>query len=188
MVIEGPSSFFNTMHIKFNPARSTADNLARAGEIFKRYNPAYPFDYQFADQEYATKFHNEQRIRTMSALFAGLAIFISCLGLFGLSAFVAESRVKEIGVRKVLGASVTGIARLLSIDFVRLVVISLVIATPVAWYAMSYWLKGYAYRIHIGWGVFVLAGVLAVVIALVTVSFQAVRAAMANPMRSLRSE
>ena len=188
VVIEGPYSFFNTMHIKFNPTRTTADNLARAGAIFKRYNPAYPFDYQFADQEYATKFHNEQRIRTMSGLFAGLAIFISCLGLFGLSAYVAESRVKEIGVRKVLGASVTEIARLLSIDFVRLVVISLVIATPVAWYAMDYWLKGYAYRIPIGWGVFVLAGVLAVVIALVTVSFQAVRAAMANPVRSLRSE
>jgi len=188
MVIQGPSSFFNTIHIKLNPARSTAAGLAKAGEIFRRYNPAYPFDYQFADQDYATKFRNEQRTRTMSGLFAGLAIFISCLGLFGLSAYVAESRVKEIGVRKVLGASVAGIARLLSVDFVRLVVVSLVIATPVAWYAMSRWLADYQYRINIGWGVFVLAGGLAVLIALVTVSFQAVRAGLANPVKSLRSE
>jgi len=188
VVIEGPSSWFNTMHIKFNPARSTADNLARAEVIFKRYNPAYPFDYQFIDQEYAIRFHNEERIRTMSALFAGLAIFISCLGLFGLSAFVAESRVKEIGVRKVLGASVAGIARLLSVEFVRLVLVSLAIATPVAWYAMERWLSDYNYRIGIRWETFVVAGGLAVVIAVVTVSYQAVRAAMANPVRSLRSE
>ena len=117
-----------------------------------------------------------------------MAIFISCLGLFGLSAFVAESRVKEIGVRKVLGASVTGIARLLSVEFVGLVVVSMVIATPVAWYAMERWLSDYHYRIGIHWGTFVVAGVLAVVIAVVTVSFQAVRAAMANPVKSLRSE
>jgi ABC-type antimicrobial peptide transport system permease subunit len=124
----------------------------------------------------------------MAGLFAALAIFISCLGLFGLSAFVAESRVKEIGVRKVLGASVSGIARLLSIDFIRLVLVAFVIAAPIAGYAMNRWLLGYEYRVTIGWAVFVLAGVLAVVIAVLTVSFQAIRAATANPVRSLRSE
>lgn len=189
VVIEGPaSSYFNVIHFKLNPARSTADNLARAEAIFKKYNPAYPFDYEFSDQRYASLFRHEQRTRTMSGLFAGLTIFISCLGLFGLSAFVAESRVKEIGVRKVLGASVAGIARLLSMEFVRLVVISLVIATPLAWYAMSRWLSDFNYRIGIRWETFVVAGVLAIVIALATVSFQAVRAAMANPVKSLRSE
>jgi hypothetical protein len=188
VVIEGPSSFFNVIHFKLNPAHSTADNLAGAEAIFKKYNPAYPFDYEFSDQRYASLFRHEQRTRTMSGLFAGLTIFISCLGLFGLSAFVAESRVKEIGVRKVLGASVAGIARLLSVEFVRLVVISLVIATPLAWYAMSRWLSGFNYRISIRWETFVVAGVLAVVIALATVSFQAVRAAMVNPVKSLRSE
>jgi putative ABC transport system permease protein len=188
MVIKCSSSYFNVVHIKLNPVNSTAVNLAKVGKIFKRYNPVYPFDYQFVDQEYATKFHNEQRTRTMSGLFAGLAIFISCLGLFGLSAFVAESRVKEIGVRKVLGASVPEIARLLSVEFVRLVLVSLVIATPVAWYAMERWLSEYNYRIGMHWGTFVVAGGLAVVIALVTVSFQAVRAAIANPVNSLRKE
>jgi ABC-type antimicrobial peptide transport system permease subunit len=187
MLIKGFLSS-NALHIRFNPENSTAHNLARAGKIFKRYNPGYPFDYQFVDQEFAAKFRNEQRTRTLSAMFAGLAIFISCLGLFGLSAFVAESRVKEIGVRKVLGASVPGIARLLSVEFVRLVLVALVIAAPVAWYAMQRWLSDYHYRIGIHWGTFAVAGGLAVVIALVTVSFQAVRAAIANPVNSLRKE
>src|SRR5580658_1318431 len=188
-MIQGPASgFFSTMHIRFDPAHSTAASLEKTQAVFKRYSPSYPFDYQFVDQQYALNFDDAQRTKTMAGLFAALAIFISCLGLFGLSAFVAESRVKEIGVRKVLGASVSGIAGLLSIDFVRLVLISFVIAAPVAWYAMNRWLAGYNYRITPGWAVFVLAGVLAVVIALLTVSFQAIRAAMANPVKSLRSE
>ncbi|HEY4110696.1 ABC transporter permease [Puia sp.] len=188
IVIEGPAAALRTMHIRFNPGRSTAVSLAGAERIFKKYNPAYPFDYSFVDAEYARKFGDEQRTKTMAGLFAGLAIFISCLGLFGLSAYVAESRIKEIGVRKVLGASVSGIARLLSINFVQLVLIAIVIATPVAWYGMNKWLEAYTYHITVGWGVFVLAGLLAMVIALMTVSFQAVRAARANPVRSLRSE
>jgi putative ABC transport system permease protein len=188
VVIEGPSSFFNVLHFKLNPARSTEENLAKAEAIFKKYNPAYPFDYEFSDQRYAALFRHEQRTRTMSGLFAGLTIFISCLGLFGLSAFVAESRVKEIGVRKVLGASVAGIARLLSVEFVRLVVISLVIAAPLAWYAMDRWLSDYNYRISVRWETFVAAGVMAIVIAMATVSFQAIRAALVNPAKSLRSE
>ena len=142
MVIQGPSSFFNTMHIKFNPARPMADNLARAEVIFKRYNPAYPFDYQFADQEYAAKFHNEQRTRTMSGLFAGLAIFISCLGLFGLSAFVTESRVKEIGVRKVLWGFSARDCAVCCLCRICPACAGLAgdCATPVAWYAMQRWL------------------------------------------------
>ena len=124
----------------------------------------------------------------MAGLFATLAIFISCLGLFGLSAYVAESRVKEIGVRKVLGASVVNIAKLLSFDFVKLVIVSIIIATPVAWYAMNKWLQDYTYRINIGWGIFAAAGLLAIMIALLTVSFQSVKAAIANPVTSLRTE
>jgi ABC-type antimicrobial peptide transport system permease subunit len=189
VVIEGPGGdWFNTMQIKLNPAHSTAAGLAGAEGIFKKYNPAYPFDYQFVDREYASNFADEQRTKTMAALFAALAVFISCLGLFGLSAYVAESRVKEIGVRKVLGASVSSIAGLLSLDFVRKVLISIVIGSPLAWYGMNRWLSDYTYRITIGWGIFVVGGLLAIVITLLTVSFQALRAATANPATSLRSE
>jgi ABC-type antimicrobial peptide transport system permease subunit len=176
------------MHIRFEPALSTANALSKTEAIFKKYNPAYPFDYKFVDQEYAKKFDDEQRTKTMAGLFAGLAIFISCLGLFGLSAYVAESRTKEIGVRKVLGASVFNITKLLSLDFVKLVVISIVIATPVAWYAMNKWLEDYTYRINISWVIFFIAGLLAITIALVTVSYQAIKAAIANPVESLRTE
>ena len=188
-MIQGPASgVFTTMHIRFSPANSTAASLEKTQAIFRRYNTAYPFDYHFVDQEYARQFEDEQRTKTMAGLFAALAIFISCLGLFGLSAFVAESRIKEIGVRKVLGASVSGITRLLSIDFIRLVLIAFAIAAPVAWYAMNHWLAGYAYRITMGWAVFAVAGAMAVIIAVLTVSFQAVRAATVNPVDSLRSE
>jgi ABC-type antimicrobial peptide transport system permease subunit len=147
-----------------------------------------PFDYKFVDEQYAQQFDNEQRTKTMAGLFAALAIFISCLGLFGLSAYVAESRIKEIGVRKVLGATVFSITKLLSLDFIKLVVVSLIIATPVAWYAMSKWLQSYTYRINISWVIFFIAGLLAIAIALATVSFQAIKAAIANPVKSLRTE
>lgn len=187
-VIMGPGAWFNTIHIKFNPGRSTGGNLAKTEQVFKKYNPAYPFDYKFVDQEYAKKFDDQQRTKTMAGLFAALAIFISCLGLFGLSAYIAESRIKEIGVRKVLGASVLNITKLLSVDFIKLVIISIIIATPVAWFAMNKWLEEYNYRIKIGWGIFVLAGILAILIAVITVSFQAIKAAVANPAESLKSE
>src|SRR5262249_37584951 len=120
-----------TMHIKFAPGITTKQGLAKTEAVFKKYNPAYPFEFVFVDREYASNFDDNRRTGEMVGLFAGLAIFISCLGLFGLSAYVAESRVKEIGVRKVLGASVTGIARLLSVEFLWLVVVSLLIAAPV---------------------------------------------------------
>lgn len=188
MVIEGPKSWFTTMHIKFNPGHATAENLAKAEQIFRKYNPSYPFDYKFVDDEYARNFHNEQRLKTLAGLFASLTIFISCLGLFGLSAYVAESRVKEIGVRKVLGASVLSITQLLSVDFIKLVVVSVAIASPIAWYAMNRWLETYSYRVNIGWNIFLIAGLLAVAIALATISFQSIKAAVANPIKSLRTE
>jgi len=189
MVIEGPKKgWFNTMQVKFSPTNITAENLAATGKILKKFNPAYPFDYQFVDEQYARNFDSEQRTKTLAGLFASLAVLISCLGLFGLSAYVAESRVKEIGVRKILGASAAGIAALLSVDFIKLVLISIMIATPVAWYAMNQWLQGYSYHVSIGWGIFLVAGVLAVAIALVTVSFQSIKASLANPVKSLRSE
>jgi putative ABC transport system permease protein len=187
LVIEGPKSWFTTMHIKFNAGGSTAGSITKAEQIFKKYNPAYPFDYKFVDGEYARNFDNEQRTKKLAGLFAFLAISISCLGLFGLSAFMAETRIKEIGVRKVLGASAVSIAKLLSVDFIKLVIISILIASPVAWYAMNQWLQNYTYRIHIGWAVFLTAGLLALIIALFTVSFQSIKAAVANPVKSLKA-
>jgi len=187
-VIYGPGAWFNIMQIKLNAVNSTSANLAKAEKVLKKYNPAYPFDYKFADQEYAAKFNNEERTKTMAGLFAFLAIFISCLGLLGLSVYMAETRIKEIGVRKVLGASALNIAKLLSFDFIKLVCIAIVIATPVAYYAMDQWLRDYSYRISLGAGIFISAGALAILIALVTVSFQSMKSALANPVKSLRTE
>jgi ABC-type antimicrobial peptide transport system permease subunit len=188
MVIEGAKGWFSTVNIRLNDAHPTAENLKKAKVIFSRYNPEYPFQYNFIDQEYAQKFDDEKRTGTLAALFAGLTIFISCLGLFGLATYMAENRVKEIGVRKVLGASVAGIVNLLSRDFLWLVIISFFIAAPIAWWAMHKWLQAYPYRVSIQWWVFVMAGGLSMGIAVATVSWQAIRAALANPARSLRSE
>jgi ABC-type antimicrobial peptide transport system permease subunit len=188
MVIEGGKGWFNVMHIKLNPQNTTAQNLAKAEGIFKKYNPEYPFEYKFIDEEYARKFDDERRTATLTALFAALTIFISCLGLFGLAAYMAQNRIKEIGVRKVLGASVASITTLLSKDFLKLVVISLIIAAPVAGYGMYKWLQDYPYRVSLEWWVFAVAGLAAVSIALLTVSFQAIRAARANPVKNLRTE
>ncbi|HSN10138.1 MAG TPA: ABC transporter permease [Hanamia sp.] len=189
LMINGPGTgWFNVIHIKMNPAKSVAQDLKLAEDVFKQYNPQYPFDYKFVDSEYAKKFEDTQRTATLAALFAGLTIIISCLGLFGLAAYMAENRIKEIGVRKVLGASVTSITTLLSKDFLKLVIISIAIASPIAWYAMHQWLQGYSYRVKIDWWVFAGAGIIAVAISLITVSFQAIKAAMANPVKSLRSE
>ncbi len=188
LAIMGPAASFQVIHYKLNPANSTAKNLALAGDVFKKYNPQYPFEYHFIDEDYAKKFEEEKRTGTLAALFAGLTIFISCLGLFGLAASMAENRIKEIGVRKVLGASVAGVTTLLSIDFIKLVGISFLIAAPFAWWAMNRWLQSYTYRVDIEWWVFVLAGALSIMIALFTVSSQAIKAAMANPVDALRDE
>ena len=162
--------------------------LAAITPVMEKHNPAYPFDYHFVDEEFNKKFSGENQVGQLSGIFAVLAIFISCLGLFGLASFMAERRTKEIGVRKVLGASVSQLWMLLSKDFVLLVIISCVIASPVAFYFLHGWLKKYDYRIDISPFVFVLAAVVAVLITLITVSFQAIKAAVANPVKSLRSE
>ena len=156
--------------------------------IFDRYNPAFPFEYKFADEQYAKKFNYEELVGNLAAIIAVLIVFISCMGLFGLASFTAEQRIKEIGVRKVLGASVLNLWKLLSIDFVVLVLIACAIGIPVAWYAMARWLKQYEYKIDISVGVFLSVVVLSIVITLLTVSYQAIRAATANPVKNLRSE
>ncbi len=189
MMIFGPARNFGyVVHIRFNPVKTTADNLATTQKIFKLYNPQYPFEYVFADESYARKFEDTQRTAKLAALFAGLTIFISCLGLFALATYTAEQRTKEIGVRKVLGASAFNVTALISKDFIKLVVVSFIIASPVAWFAMNKWIQGYSYRIGIEWWVFAMAGIATVLIALLTVSFQSIKAALANPVKSLRTE
>jgi putative ABC transport system permease protein len=155
---------------------------------WNEFAPGHPFSYSFMDERFESMYNSERRIRTIFGVFSGLAIFIACLGLFGLATFVAEQRTKEIGIRKVLGASVPDLVGLLSKDFARLVVIAFVVAAPVAWYVMQQWLQDFEYRVTLGWQTFAIAGVMALGIALLTVSFQAVKAALANPVKSLRSE
>lgn len=156
--------------------------------VIKKFNSSYPFEYSFVDEDFKKLFEGENLIGTLAALFAGLAIFISCLGLFGLAAYTAERRIKEIGIRKVLGASVTGITSLLSKDFLKLVIISCILAAPLAWYFMNKWLQDYEYRTVISWWMFVVPALIALAIALLTVSFQAIKAALMNPVKSLRTE
>ncbi len=176
------------MELKLNPQKSVAESIARIEAAFKKHIPSAPFDYKFADTEFAAKFAAENRIGTLSVFFATLAIFISCLGLFGLASFVAEQRTKEIGVRKVLGASVFNLWNLLSKEFVILVIISFLIAVPLSYYFMSNWLQNYQYRTEISWWFFAIAGTGTMLITLATVSFQAIKAAIANPVKSLRTE
>jgi ABC-type antimicrobial peptide transport system permease subunit len=189
-----PTLFFYDPHphgvmmYRLSPRIKTADAIAQLTDIFRKYNASYPFTYTFADENYAAKFNLEELIGKLAGLFAGLAIFISCLGLFGLAAYIAEQRTKEIGIRKVLGASVSQVWLLLSKEFIVLVLISSVIASPVAFYFLSDWLQKYSYRIAIGVSVFIWAAFTAMTITLLTISFQAIKAALANPVRSLRSE
>ena len=188
MVIEGAKAWFNVVHIKLNKNQTISANMNEAEKIFKNYNPLYPFEYTFVDQEYQQKFNDIKLTGKLSALFAFLTILISCLGLFGLSAYMAENKVKEIGIRKVMGASVGGIVTMLSKEFIKLVLFSLAVSAPIAWYVMSQWLETIPYRITLDVWIFISAGALAIFIALVTVSFQSIKAAMGNPVDSLRSE
>jgi ABC-type antimicrobial peptide transport system permease subunit len=174
--------------VRINPGMSASKAISIMKPIFDKYNPAFPFEYQFADEQYAKKFNYEELVGNLAAIMGVLAIFISCLGLFGLASFTAEQRVKEIGVRKVLGASVFNLWKLLSKDFVVLVLIACAIATPVAWYAMNEWLKNYEYKISIGFGAFAIVVALSITITLITVSFQSIKAALSNPVKSLRTE
>ncbi len=162
--------------------------LATIENKYKAAGPGMPFNYEFLDEAFDNMYRQERRVGTVAMAFAILAIIIACLGLFGLATYIAEQRTKEIGIRKVLGASVSNIIRMLSKDFVKLVILAFVIATPIAWWFMDKWLQEFAYRIDINWGVFAVTGLVALIVALITLSFQAIRAAIANPVDSLKTE
>jgi len=164
------------------------DAISKVESIFKKYNPESPFEYHFVDEDYARKFGNEERVGKLATFFAALAVFISCLGIFGLASFTAEQRTKEIGIRKVLGASVTNLWQMLSKDFVVLVVVSCFISIPLSYYFLSQWLLKYDYRTTIAWWIFAVAAFGALFITLATVSYQSIKAAIANPVKSLRTE
>lgn len=176
------------MYVKIKAQQPIEASVAAIQAVLKKDNPAYPFEYRFVDDQFNQMFLSEMLVGKLSRVFAALAIIISCLGLFGLAAYTAERRIKEIGIRKVLGATVSGIAGLLSKDFLQLVIISCIIAFPVAYWAMQNWLKTYQYHIDMQWWVFAVAAVSAMIIAVVTISFQSIKAALANPVKSLRSE
>jgi putative ABC transport system permease protein len=200
MIIENPyqtvrPSFYHIdpdpqsyLMLKLNPEASAAASMEKIKKIFTAYSPAEPFNFQFADEEYAKKFGNEERIGKLAGFFAVLAIFISCLGLFGMASFMAEQRIKEIGVRKVLGASVINLWGLLSKEFLNLVLISLLVSLPLSFYFMNNWLGNYTYRAGISVWILLAASAGALFITLATVSYQAIKAAMTNPVKSLKTE
>jgi putative ABC transport system permease protein len=188
LIIFADTTNCNVLNIRIKTGIQIPVALAKIETVVKNNNPGYPFDYRFVDQQFDTLFRTETLIGKLAGVFSVLAIFISCLGLFGLAAYTAERRTKEIGIRKVLGASIQGLAGMLSKEFLVLVTISFLVAFPIAWWMMKNWLDGFAYRIHINWMVFVLSGILALLIALLTVSFQAIKAAITNPVDSLRTE
>jgi putative ABC transport system permease protein len=188
MIIQGWQNRYGVINYRFNSTLSESENRRKVEAVFKKYNPEYPFECVSAEDYYQRKFSQERQTGKLASGFAGLSILVSCLGLFGLASYLAESRTKEIGVRKVLGASVIRIVLMLSTSFLKLVVVAIVIASPLAWYFANSWLEIFEYRVPIGPGIFLLTGSVALLIALLTVSLQAVRAAVANPVRSLRSE
>lgn len=181
----GNATYYN---LRLNPNKSVGESLTLIENIFKENFTSIPFAYQFVDEEYGRKFEAEERVASLAKVFTILAIFISCLGLFGLASFVAEQRTKEIGVRKVLGASISQLWLLLSKDFITLVIISLLIASPLAYYIMGQWLQKFSYRTSVSWDVFAIACFGALIITLITVSFQAIKAATSNPVKSLRTD
>ncbi|PHN05396.1 ABC transporter permease [Flavilitoribacter nigricans DSM 23189 = NBRC 102662] len=181
-------TWLNQINIKLKPDSRAHEALSQIETIFKKYDPVNAFEYHFADEEYARKFQNEERIGELATFFALLAVIISCLGLFGLASYVAEQRTKEIGIRKVLGATVTNLWQLLSKDFIFLVLIACILAVPLAWLLMNNWLEDFSYRTDLSWWVFAVVGLLAMILALLTVSFQALRAAFMNPVNSIKSE
>ncbi len=187
-VFQMKPDWVNRITVRINPKLPMQEALSKIAPVFKKYNPGSPFEYKFNDDEYAKKFSDEQKVGRLARVFAVLAVFISCLGLFGMASFVAEQRTKEIGIRKVLGATVFNLWQLLSKDFVALVIISMLVAAPVAYYFMHKWLQAYDYRVGISWWVFIVTALAALLITLATVSYQSIKAALLNPVRSLRSE
>jgi putative ABC transport system permease protein len=178
---------FSNISVKINGSKAKA-TLAFIQSVWQKNIPDHPFEYQFLDEHFKEVYRADTQVSNIVGILAALAIMISCLGLFGLASHSAEKRIKEVGIRKVLGASVQNIVGILSTHFVKLVLIANLIAWPIAWFALHRWLRDYAYRVNISWWVFVMAGSLAMLIALVTVSFQAIKAAIANPVKSLRTE
>jgi len=186
MILNSSNSWFKMMvRIK---AGQEAATIGRIQQYYESYNPGFPFSFSFLDEAYQKQYSTELRAGILSRYFAGLAILISCLGLFGLATFTAQRRQKEIGIRKVVGASVNGIVAMFSAEFLKLVFIALLIAFPLSWWAMTQWLQSFASRISIGADVFVVAAVSVICITFATVGFQAIKAALANPVKSLRSE
>jgi len=193
----GPVAFFskvttddwcNLVYVRIRDQQNSHQTLAAIGAVIAKNNPSYPFQYKFVDDQFNSLFADEVQMSQISGIFAGLAILISCLGLFSLAAYTAERRIKEIGIRKVLGATVTGVAALLSKDFLKLTGLACLVAFPMAYWIMDGWLRNYEYRVGIHWWIFALAGATAMLLSILTVSFQAIRAALANPVDSLRSE
>ena len=187
MFVMDPAPQDNLMY-RLSPHIKPQEAILQLSAIFNNYNAAFPFDYEFADASYAAKFKLELLIGKLAGIFAALAIFVSCLGLFGLAAYMAEQRKKEIGIRKVLGATVSQMWLLLSRDFIILVFISCLFASPIAFYFLSDWLQNYDYRVSIGPGVFIASAMMAVMVTIATISVQAIKAAVANPVKSLRTE
>jgi ABC-type antimicrobial peptide transport system permease subunit len=182
------AQYTSVLNIRLKPTRDLGASLASVKAALEKHNPNVPVEWRFADEEFDKLFQSENLMGMLAALFAGLAIFISCLGLFGLAAYMAERRIREIGIRKVLGTSVMGVVRLLSVDFIRIVLLACLIAFPLAWWLMDSWLQEFGYRITISWWMFLLPALLALFIALLTVSSQALRAALMNPIKALRTE
>jgi putative ABC transport system permease protein len=180
--------WINAITVRLEKTSDLPASLKKVEDIFKKYNPAYPFEYDFADVEFSKKFTTIDMTSRLATLFASLAIIITGLGLFGLAAFTAEQRTKEIGIRKVLGASVSGLVTLMSKDFSKLVIASFLLSAPLAWWLLNSYLERYPYRIEISWWVFPLTGLISLTFALIIVSTQALRAAQANPVNSLRNE
>lgn len=187
VVLFNNSNFFSSVLVRVGRGE-IASTLDKIGNVWKRFAPTNPFNYSFLDEEYDTLYRTETRLGVLMSMFCGLAILITCLGLLGLMAFIVAQRTKEVGIRKVLGASVTNITALLSKDFLRLVIIAVIIAIPLSWYFLHKWLEDFAYRVNIGWFVFFITALLAVLIAFITISFQAIKAAVVNPVKSLRTE
>jgi putative ABC transport system permease protein len=188
IVVMGPKRNLNFIHIRLKDNQNIASSLASVEQVFAKFNTGSPFEYKFVDQENEQKFQSQKRTASLTSLFSGLAVVISCMGLFGLATFIAESRKKEISVRKVLGASVTSLVGLLSSEFSKLVLISVLIGIPLSWYFMKNWLDTFEYRTTIDWKIFLLTGVITLLIALITVSSQAIKAALVNPANTLKSE
>jgi ABC-type antimicrobial peptide transport system permease subunit len=186
-LIKQDSSPWNKLMIRVQAGREV-ETVERIRNLYERFNPGFPFDFHFIDELYEKQYAAELRVGILSKYFAGLAILISCLGLFGLTAFTAQKRQKEIGIRKVIGASVPSLVAMLSMDLLKQVLVAILIAVPISWWIMNQWLNGFAYRIPIGMGVFLIAGFSIITITFLTVSYQSIKAAFRNPVTSLRSE